>query len=166
MKRQGPRRYSQEEIKAALLKIQEGKSLSDVARDMEASKSTVSYWVSKSSQYLPEQELRPGVLSQHQQDFVSRSWSSLFKAMKLIDGKLGEASFPELLRLMESLSEILAKMGPTVQLQIHAKASQEPHPASPETRRIVEAYLEKNREKPDVGGGPVEQNKTDPEPEG
>ena len=157
----GRPKYKREQIQAALLKLKAGQSLTDVAKELGAAKSTVAYWISRESSYLPEKGLRPEMISDFQQRFAHLSWNNLFNVSKRISHRLDEASFSELIRLLESLAEIIGRMTPSVQLQLKADVGPTIEDFQ-ETKREVEAYLAKQRAKNDLSAPPVEQNKTDP----
>lgn len=158
----GRPKYKREQVQAALLKLKSGQSLTDVAKELGASKSTVSYWISRESSFLPEESLQPKTISDYQQRFAHVSWDNLFKVSKRITHRLDEATFSELVRLLESLSEIIGRMTPTVQLQLKADVGPTVEDYQ-ETKKEVEAYLAKQRAKNDLGAARVEQNKTDQE---
>lgn len=155
----GRPKYRREQVQTALLKLKSGQSLTDVAKEVGASKSTVSYWVSRESSFLPEEKLRPKTISDYQQRFAYVSWDNLFKVSKRITHRLDEATFSELVRLLESLSEIIGRMTPTVQLQLKADMGPTVEDYQ-ETKKEVQAYLAKQRAKNDLDAARVEQNKT------
>lgn len=156
----GRPKYKREQIQNALLKLKSGQSLTDVAKELGASKSTVSYWISRESSFLPEENLRHKTISDYQQRFAHVSWDNLFKVSKRITHRLDEATFSELVRLLESLSEIIGRMTPTVQLQLKADVGPTAEDYQ-ETKKEVEAYLAKQRANNDLSAPPVEQNKPD-----
>ncbi|MBI4376730.1 MAG: hypothetical protein HY549_09810 [Elusimicrobia bacterium] len=156
MRRAGRSKYSREDIERAMAKIQAGQSLSDIARDMGMSKAGLSYRLSRLS--ATASVSGPLDSKRWQGAFAQACWKNLSNVNRKLAQKMDEASFSELVRLFESLSEVMLKLGPNVQLQIQAKVRPEMESTS-ETRRMVEQFLRKQDEKSGLGGPPLEQEK-------
>jgi len=158
MRRAGHSKFSHEEIEQAMAKLKAGQSLSEIARGMNMSKAGLSYRLSRLS--ATASVSGPLDSKRWQGAFAQACWKNLSRVNRKLTQKMDEASFSELVRLFESLSEVMIKLGPTVQLQIQAKVQPETE-GMIETRRIVGQYLQKEGQKRDLDGPPLEQEKKD-----
>lgn len=90
MRRPKNTRHSPEKIKAALAKLDAGKPLTDVAREVGVNKSVVCYWRDHAAQLVPEQGRRSGKNKQNARSrrFILQCWQSIGLAFRRLDAEL------------------------------------------------------------------------------
>jgi len=155
MRNAGRSKFSREDIEGAMAKLKAGQSLSDVARDMGMSKGGLSYRLSR----LSATASVSGPLDKRWQGaFAVACWKNLSQVNRKLAQKMDEASFTELVRLFESLSEVMLKLGPTVQLQIQAQVKPETESVR-ETRQMVADFIRQKEAKRDLDAPKLEQDK-------
>ena len=155
MRNAGRSKFSREEIEGAMAKLKAGQSLSEIARGMGMSKAGLSYRLSRLS---ATASISAPLDKRWQGAFAVACWKNLSQVNRKLAQKLDEASFTELVRLFESLSEVMLKLGPTVQLQIQAKVQPETEGVR-ETRQMVADFIRQKEAKRDLDATKLEQEK-------
>ncbi|MBI4369727.1 MAG: transposase [Elusimicrobia bacterium] len=163
MKRKSPTRHSPEKIKNALAKLEAGKPLTEIAKDLGVSKSLVSYWRDHATQIMPQEGQRSSRSKQdtRSRKFIAHCWQSIGLAFKKLDMEL-KADKPQGIRdLALAIAVLIDKLNQAAQ-NLKAQAApgaasawsmsedtllilrqhREANPGEPPEKKIAEAGLE------------------------
>ena len=179
MKNKTPARHSPEKIKDALAQLEAGKSLTAVAKELDVSKSLVSYWRDHAAELVPEQGRQSGKSKQNvrSRKFVLQCWQSIGLAFKRLDAELKSEKPHGVRDLALAIAVLADKMGQASQkLETQAAPSaaagwsmsedtllilrqhREEKPPDPPAKMIVEVSLAASGLEPqkrDAGGAAI-----------
>lgn len=123
MRRDKPKRHDPEKVKQALALLQTGKSLSDVARHFDVSKSLLSYWRNHAGQADVKQDRLPArKANERTRRFIERCWGTIRLAFKKLDGELGRDKPMGVRDLALCIAVLRDKLSQAEQ-NLHAKAA-------------------------------------------
>jgi transposase-like protein len=155
-------RYPREVIQGAILKVEDGASLTTIANELGVSKSTVSYWLTNASKFLGkefERDLNPKI-GRIQHQVIEYGWKLYFSLIKKINATKDTASFRDLVYGASELQNRLLQLKP---LQIHGpKVSSTTEVEVSEKRKMTfRNFMEKQKGGVETNG--EEPGKTDQE---
>jgi transposase-like protein len=110
--RRGLQRYSRDFIQTALQKLDNGTGLSDLARELDLSKSTLKYWMDHRDKFLGDGKGLRSAISKNHERYLRESWKLRFKTLKAIEGQIEGASLQNLIKLLTELREGQTQIGP------------------------------------------------------
>ncbi|MCG3204346.1 MAG: hypothetical protein KCHDKBKB_01061 [Elusimicrobia bacterium] len=143
----GPQRYSKEIIQSAIQKLEDGGSLSAIARDMGLPKTTVKYWIDNANKFLADGGVNEGLntkVARVQNQILDYGWRLLFRLYKKIQGKMDDASFRD---LVYGASELQSRLTQIRTLHGSIPDSSSMMEVSEETKVTVRTFLEKKKAK-------------------
>lgn len=152
-------RYPREIIQDAILKVEDGASLTAIAKELGVAKSTVSYWLTNASKFMGkdfERDLNPKI-AQIQQRAIEYGWKLYFSLIKKINATKDSASFRDLVYGASELQNRLLQLKP---LQIHgSKVSTTTEVEVSEKRRMTfRNFMEKQKSSLEVIAEESEKN--------
>ncbi|OGS07192.1 MAG: hypothetical protein A3J70_14495 [Elusimicrobia bacterium RIFCSPHIGHO2_02_FULL_61_10] len=158
MKRKGPQKYSTEVIQSAISKFESGARLSAISKELGVPKNTVKHWLDHASKYLPESAEHPVATRIHNR-LARETWDIIFAALKVLKGKLPDASVRDLIAVVSELFDRQAQFGA---LTGKSRVPERVLEKSEEVRIRVETYLKKRTSgespKSSLGGAPLERS--------
>lgn len=161
MKRKGPQRYPTEVIQAAIARLENGARLADIARELKVPKNTVKYWLDHANKHLPEtSNVTPGAARIHNR-LTRETWDIIFAALKVLRGKLADASVRDLIYAISELFDRQAQFGAlTGKGRVPDKVMEK----SEEVRITVQKFLQKRTAKDAETrqGGPAPERAEEP----
>ncbi|MBI4395448.1 MAG: transposase [Elusimicrobia bacterium] len=143
MKRGGPQKYPKEVIRAAIQKMENGASLSSIARELGLSKTTVKYWLDNAPKFLAKDSGKGfGVGQGRVQAKISvYGWALLFKIYRQIGRSMEQASFKDLVYALSELHKSLPQLTPMTGNGVPSRILE----MKEETRVTVKEYLDKQK---------------------
>ncbi|MBI4063483.1 MAG: transposase [Elusimicrobia bacterium] len=139
MKRKGPQKYSKETIQSAIVKLESGARLTDIARELGVPKNTVKYWLDHANKHLPEDRGQSIVAARLQKRLTRETWDIIFASLKVLKEKLSEATVRDLVAVISELFDRQAQFGSLAARAIPEKMFEK----SEELRITVQSYLKK-----------------------
>lgn len=143
----GPQRYSKETIQSAIQKLEDGASLSAIAREIGIPKTTIKYWIDNANKFLGDEhgDNLNSKVSRVQNQILDYGWRLLFKLYKRIQTKMPDAAFRDLVYAASELQGRLTQIR-----TLHGSVSGETPSVmevSEETKVTVRTFLEKKKAK-------------------
>jgi transposase-like protein len=144
-------RYPLDTIKDAIGKLEEGATLSSIAKEIGVPKTTVKYWLDNASKYVEGETGLVTKSNRVKNQINDYSWKLLFKIIKKINEGMTDASFRDLVYAARELQAILNQIkistagsngnGATTLLEV-----------SEQTSVTFKKYLEKRQEQKNGNG--------------
>lgn len=110
--RRGLQRYSKDFMQTAIQKLDNGMTLSDLARELGLSKSTLKYWADHREKFLGDGKSLQSAATKNHGKYLRESWRLRFKTLKAIEGQIDGASLQNLIKLLTELREGQTQIGP------------------------------------------------------
>lgn len=110
--RRGLQRYSKDFMQTAIQKMDNGTTLSDLARELGLSKSTLKYWADHREKFLGDGKSLKTAVSKNHEKYLRESWKLRFKSLKAIESQIEGASLQNLIKLLTELREGQTQIGP------------------------------------------------------
>lgn len=154
----GPQKYTKEIIQSAIQKLEDGGSLSAIAREMGLPKTTVKYWLDNANKFMGEGDPADGLNSKVirvQNQIVDYGWRLLLKLYKRIQTKMEDASFRD---LVYGASELQSRLTQIRTLNGSVADSSSMLEVSEETKVTVRTFLDKKKaqDSPPPDGGSID----------
>lgn len=161
MKRKGPQKHSTEVIQSAIAKYEGGARLSAIARELGVEKTTVKYWLDNASKFLPEDRKQSPVAARIHTRLTRETWDIIFAALKVLRGKLADASVRDLVAVISELFDRQAQFGA---LTGKGRIPENVMEKSEEVRITVEKFLQKQAAGSEKSrqGGPAPERSEEP----
>jgi hypothetical protein len=140
MKRKGPQKHSTEVIQRAIAMYEGGARLSAISRELKIEKTTVKYWLDNASKFLPEDRKQSPVAARIHTRLTRETWDIIFAALKVLRGKLADASVRDLVAVVSELFDRQAQFGA---LTGKGRVPERVMEKSEEVRITVEKFLQK-----------------------
>lgn len=137
-------RYPVEIIRQTINKLEDGASLTAVAKDLGVAKSTVSYWWNHASKFMGkgfEKSLNPKI-AHIQTQILEYGWRLCLKAIRKLNDKIDEATYKDLIYGASELQDKLMQLKP---LNGSHKVSSTQVEVSEERKITVRRFLEKQK---------------------
>lgn len=110
--RRGLQRYSKDFMQTAIQKLDNGMTLSDLARELGLSKSTLKYWADHRDKFLGDGKSLKSAANKNHEKYLRETWRLRFKTLKAIEGQIEGASLQNLIKLLTELREGQTQIGP------------------------------------------------------
>ena len=162
MKRKGPQKHSTEVIQRAIAMYEGGARLSAIARELAVEKTTVKYWLDNASKFLPEEgRSQSPVAARIHTRLTRETWDIIFAALKVLRGKLADASVRDLIYAISELFDRQAQFGA---LTGKGRVPEKVMEKSEEVRITVEKFLQKQAAGSTISrqGGPALERAEEP----
>lgn len=111
MNRKGPLKYPQEMIQSAIARMEGGAKLSSLARELGVAKTTLQYWLDHANRYVAEEKNDTSVASRIKGRMSREVWDIIFSSLRILKGKLSEASPRDLVQIVSELFDRQAQFG-------------------------------------------------------
>jgi len=163
--RPNAQKYPVEVIQSAIQKFEGGARLTNIARELGVSKTTVKYWLDHANKFLGDGTAESPIATRIQKRLTRETWDIIFAALKVLRKKLPDAGPKDLVQIIGELFDRQSRFGSIgSRNEVPAKVIE----ASEEIKVSVQKYLRKQEStemvKEDLATTTPEQTSTHAEP--